>query len=295
MSDKENTQEENIQVDEAFGELLANFVRKNPCLYDKKCKEYKDKKFIADTWSSIANACGMSDWRSYISFYFAVDVVQKQWKSLRNQFTREHRLETMYEPSGTGNDTKRPRKTWYLYHCLLFLAPHVAHRKSSSNFPALQSASQSASESSYSNLWTENLFNDDSNASTPLPETSTPSEYSANSDSSATVTLVSQPKLSIPKKNLLVPPPDQFASRKRSYKEQEQLSLMIGNTNEAINKLVHNLSKKCSQPVTDDKEDGEEAAIAKAFLYALKKVNSKYKMQCYVECLSVLDIYQNKQ
>ncbi|CAL1681195.1 unnamed protein product [Lasius platythorax] len=271
MSDKENTQEENIQVDEAFGELLANFVRKNPCLYDKKCKEYKDKKFIADTWSSIANACGMS-----------VDVVQKQWKSLRNQFTREHRLENMYEPSGTGNDTKRPRKTWYLYYFLLFLAPHVAHRKSSSNFvrrsaiitpspSTSQSALQSASESSYSNLWTQNLFNDDSNASTPLSETSTPSEYSANSDSSATSTLVSQPRLAIPKKNLLVPPPDQFASRKRSYKEQEQLSLMIGNTNEAINKLVHNLSEKCSQPVSDDKEDGEEAAIAKAFLYALKK------------------------
>lgn len=170
------------------------------------------------------------DWRSCISFYFAVDVVQKQWKS-RNQFTREHRLETMYEPSGIGNDTKRPRKTWYLYHCLLFLAPHVAHCKSSSNFvrssaiitsssstsqPALQSASQSAlqsaSESSYSNLWTENLFNDDLNVSTPLSETLTPSEYSANLDSSTTATLVSQPRLSIPKKNLLVPPPDQFAN-----------------------------------------------------------------------------------
>jgi len=57
MEEKEN---EEIQVDEAFGELLANFVQKNPCLYDKKCKEYKDKKFVADTWSSIANACNMS-------------------------------------------------------------------------------------------------------------------------------------------------------------------------------------------------------------------------------------------
>lgn len=54
---KEN--EEIIQVDEAFGELLTNFVRQNPCLYDKTCKEYKDKKFVADTWSSIANACNM--------------------------------------------------------------------------------------------------------------------------------------------------------------------------------------------------------------------------------------------
>jgi len=56
MSDKENK----IQVDEAFGELLANLVGKNPCLFDKKCKEYKDKRFVADTWRSIANACGMS-------------------------------------------------------------------------------------------------------------------------------------------------------------------------------------------------------------------------------------------
>ncbi|KYN17317.1 hypothetical protein ALC57_10392 [Trachymyrmex cornetzi] len=55
MSDKENE-----KVDEAFGELLANFVRQNPCFYDKKCKQYKDKKFVADTWSSIASACNMS-------------------------------------------------------------------------------------------------------------------------------------------------------------------------------------------------------------------------------------------
>lgn len=57
MSDKEN---EDIQVDEAFGELLANFVRQYPCLYDKKCKDYKDKKLVADTWMSIAFACNMS-------------------------------------------------------------------------------------------------------------------------------------------------------------------------------------------------------------------------------------------
>lgn len=55
MSDKENE-----EVDEAFGELLANLIRKNPCIYDKSCKDYKDKKFVADTWSSIASACNIS-------------------------------------------------------------------------------------------------------------------------------------------------------------------------------------------------------------------------------------------
>lgn len=57
MSDKEN---EEVEVDEIFGELLANLVRQYPCLYDKKCKEYKDKKYIADTWTSIAIDCDMS-------------------------------------------------------------------------------------------------------------------------------------------------------------------------------------------------------------------------------------------
>lgn len=65
MSDKEN---EEIMVDEAFGELLANFVRQYPCLYDKKCKEYKDTNFVADTWSAIAIACNMSGKKSFNSY-----------------------------------------------------------------------------------------------------------------------------------------------------------------------------------------------------------------------------------
>lgn len=50
---------ENEEVDEAVGELLANLIRHYPCLYNKKCKEYKDKK-VADAWISIAIACNMS-------------------------------------------------------------------------------------------------------------------------------------------------------------------------------------------------------------------------------------------
>lgn len=227
-------------------------------------------------------------------------MVQKQWKTLRNQFTREHRLQKMYEPSGTGNDTsKRPRKMWYLYYSLFFLAPHVTHRNTSSNFirersmitqsspsSSQQLASQSTSESSCSNLWTPNLFNDDSNVSTPPPERSTSSESLAS--------LASQPRsLAVAKKDLLSPPPDQFATQriKESHKEQEQLSKMIGNTTETINMLMHNLAEKRSQPVSNDNE--EEASMAKTLIYALRKVNSKYKIQCYMECLSVLDKYQN--
>lgn len=59
--------------------------------------------------------------------------------------------------------------------------------------------------------------------------------------------------------------------------------------------LVNNLSEKRSQSVTlvDNDDGGEEAAMAKALLYALKRVNSKYKIQCYMQCLSVVDKFQN--
>jgi len=231
-------------------------------------------------------------------------MVQKQWKTLRSQFTREHRLEKMYEPSGTGNNTsKRPRKTWYLYHSLLFLAPYVAHRRTSSNFvrgntiitpsspstsqstQSVQLASQPTSDSLFNDVWTPTLFSDDSNVSTSLTERSTSSESLATS--------IRQPRSSIAKKNVLSPLLDQSASRrlKESNKEQEQLFKIIGNTTEAINILMHNLSEKRSQPVGDD--NGEEEAMAKALIYAMKRVNSKYKIQCYMECLSVLDKYQN--
>lgn len=208
----------------------------------------------------------------------------------------------MYEPSGTGNDTKRPRKTWYLYQSLLFLAPHVAHRRTSSNFvrkntiitqlspspsqSALQSAAQSTSESSFINQWTSDHFSDDSSISIPA-------EKSASSTSS--ISSVGQPRsLNIARKDLLSPPADRSATRKmkESRKEQKELSKMIGNTTENINMLIHNLSDKHSQPdVSDDNE--EEAAMAKAIIYALRRVNSKYKIQCYIECLSVVDKFQN--
>lgn len=228
-------------------------------------------------------------------------MVQKQWRTLRGQFTREHRLAKMYEPSGTGNDTKRPRKTWYLYESLLFLAPHVAHRNTSSNFvrkstvmtqsAALNSFSeqpQSASGSPLNTVWNVDLFHNDSDV-TSLPERSASSTSSLSSVSSS----VGQPKSLAKRNSLLTPPPDQYVTKRlnESQKEQEQLSKMIGKTTEAISTLVDNLTKKSQFTVSDDNE--EEATMAKTFVFALKRVPSKYKTQCYMQCLSVIDKCQN--
>lgn len=67
---------------------------------------------------------------------------------------------------------------------------------------------------------------------------------------------------------------------------------MIGNTTDAINTLVYNYKDKHSQSVSDDNE--EEATMAKTLTFVLKRVPSKYKIQCFTECLSVIDKFQNK-
>lgn len=47
---------------------------------------------------------------------------------------------------------------------------------------------------------------------------------------------------------------------------------------------------KYSQPIKNNNE--EEEGMAKALIYGLRRVNVLYKLQCYMECLSVLDKYQ---
>lgn len=185
-----------------------------------------------------------------------MDTLQKQWKILREQFTQEHRAQKMYEPSGTENvplDTsKRPRKTWYLYESLLFLAPQVAYRKTSSNFmrkktmsvieQSAQSTLQFISESpSQSPLQSASVilpnrilphelslsaqspeyYSDDSNSAT------FPAEKQASSTSSISSVDQSKP-VTIAKRNLITPPLDPFAIKKTKDVRKKLLTKMIG-------------------------------------------------------------------
>lgn len=53
------------------------------------------------------------------------DVIEKRWSSLRDMFNREHRKQKL-PPSGSGYT---PTKEWELYKTMLFLIPHLAHRR----------------------------------------------------------------------------------------------------------------------------------------------------------------------
>lgn len=220
-------------------------------------------------------------------FCFIVEVVQKHWKSLRSQFTREHRSQKAYEPSGTGNSNlKRPRKTWYLYETLLFLAPHISHRKTCSNFirkktesssvPSTSRKSQSIPPSHFESVPTYtcdiDINDDNSNTSTCTSETSS-----------------LQCAVNIKREKLLSPPPDKSVLRKIKdcSKEQDAIYKVIGDTNDVLKNAVTLLSDKPA------KSTNEEDVMIKSITCALKKVDIQFSMQCHIDCLKCIQKYQN--
>ncbi|XP_018311533.1 uncharacterized protein [Mycetomoellerius zeteki] len=58
------------------------------------------------------------------------DAVEKRWLSLRDMFSREARKKLL--PSGSGY---QPKKEWELYKMMLFLSPHIAHRRTKTSLP----------------------------------------------------------------------------------------------------------------------------------------------------------------
>lgn len=57
--------------------------------------------------------------------FLIADAVEKRWSSLRDMFNREHRKQKL-SPSGSGYNSI---KEWELYRVMLFLTPHIAHRR----------------------------------------------------------------------------------------------------------------------------------------------------------------------
>ncbi|XP_018363741.1 PREDICTED: uncharacterized protein LOC108761624 [Trachymyrmex cornetzi] len=60
----------------------------------------------------------------------SVEEIERRWSSLRVMFSRENRRQ-MLPPSGSGYES---RKEWELYRNMLFLVPHIAHRKTKTLF-----------------------------------------------------------------------------------------------------------------------------------------------------------------
>ncbi|KYM96982.1 hypothetical protein ALC62_12359 [Cyphomyrmex costatus] len=101
-------------------EILISIVRENKSLYDKTDKQFKNTTKKKDLWKLIA-----INLKTLYDIDTTAEAVESRWTSLRDQFTREHRKRKT-PPSGSGFT---PLKEWEYYRSMMFLIPHISHRR----------------------------------------------------------------------------------------------------------------------------------------------------------------------
>ena len=96
-------------------------VQKYPCLYNKFCKEYKDKYIKINCWRKIGE-----------KFSLTPEEAEKKFKNLRTTYGR-HLKNQKNVPSGSGRDAipDLPKD----FQNLEWLQQHICFRKTSGNFP----------------------------------------------------------------------------------------------------------------------------------------------------------------
>ncbi|XP_069373540.1 uncharacterized protein [Paralichthys olivaceus] len=110
-------------------ERLIEEVRKYDHIYNTTSKNYKDCQMANNSWQEIAQNTGLE-----------VAECTKRWKNLRDKFVRlRKKLATI---SGDPGSQKVPA----FYHFLSWLAPHVKHRETESNYEAKTSCSSLESD-----------------------------------------------------------------------------------------------------------------------------------------------------
>ncbi|XP_068732649.1 uncharacterized protein [Montipora capricornis] len=109
----------------SFDETFAEVVRNYRVLYDKECKDFKDKNKKLQAWEKVANEMGMTK-----------DDAQTYFRNMRNKYSREKKKLGKAKVSGAGQDdvTEVKKDLSGMYPYLQWLEPYIVERKTKSNF-----------------------------------------------------------------------------------------------------------------------------------------------------------------
>ncbi|XP_024880892.1 uncharacterized protein LOC112460455 isoform X1 [Temnothorax curvispinosus] len=293
-------------------EIIIDFVRDNKCLYDKSDPNFRNTVKKKEMWSKISE-----NLKLLYRVDMPVEAIEKRWSSLRDMFSRENRKQKL-PPSGSGYE---PAKEWELYRNMLFLLPHIVHRRSrtKSLFIPLNQSVCSVSKTSPPNVnnllpseESKNLdhslpscdldyngpngFIKDNEPSIDNEETVTIEHVSIKRPVSAMSNCSSTSSTQFPvastssrsefkpiKENL--PELDQFAKRK---KIKDEIEHDLEEARSAISTAIKTILSK----LYDQKQEtnGYMAVIEEGFSF----VPSKNKIQCLIEILQIIQKYEER-
>ncbi|KYQ49729.1 hypothetical protein ALC60_11196 [Trachymyrmex zeteki] len=294
-------------------EIIIEFVRENRCLYDKRDVNFKNIRKKKDLWQKISE-----NLRNF-------EEIERRWSSLRDMFSRENRRQ-MLPPSGSGYE---PRKEWELYRNMLFLVPHIAHRKTKTSFvqqsqsslPQTSTADTSSPFTSKqsSNVITSSPFTSkqSSNVITSSPFTSkqssnviTSSPFTSKQSSNV---ITSSPFTSKQSSNVITLLPDHsysgsfqsikdssvFKSTKKVMPEMDEFAKRKKMKDNKLDHELEKASKEISMAVKavssqlDQKleKDGYMSALEEGLKYVLLK----HRTQCIIDLLQIIQKYEERQ
>ncbi|XP_024880893.1 uncharacterized protein LOC112460455 isoform X2 [Temnothorax curvispinosus] len=292
-------------------EIIIDFVRDNKCLYDKSDPNFRNTVKKKEMWSKISE-----NLKLLYRVDMPVEAIEKRWSSLRDMFSRENRKQKL-PPSGSGYE---PAKEWELYRNMLFLLPHIVHRRrTKSLFIPLNQSVCSVSKTSPPNVnnllpseESKNLdhslpscdldyngpngFIKDNEPSIDNEETVTIEHVSIKRPVSAMSNCSSTSSTQFPvastssrsefkpiKENL--PELDQFAKRK---KIKDEIEHDLEEARSAISTAIKTILSK----LYDQKQEtnGYMAVIEEGFSF----VPSKNKIQCLIEILQIIQKYEER-
>ncbi|XP_025264131.1 uncharacterized protein LOC112637797 [Camponotus floridanus] len=112
---------ESLNVDE----IIIDFVCKNHCLYDKRDVDFKNINKKKELWKKISEML-----KTLYDVNMSARAIEKRWSSLRDMFSRENRR----QKSPLSDSGYKSTKEWQLYRNMLFLIPHIIHRRTKTSF-----------------------------------------------------------------------------------------------------------------------------------------------------------------
>ncbi|KAK5643398.1 hypothetical protein RI129_007243 [Pyrocoelia pectoralis] len=225
-------------------ELLVSLISANPCIYNKKLKEYRDVYQKENVWNFIASSLAVTK-----------EEAKNRWTSLRQRFSREKLVINEETRSGAAGG-KKPR--WSLYELMRFLEEHVITRSTVSNM-SLENNSEVDGEGVCSQVLLEEEYEETPNSDNTINILSV--VPASESESSSTFTRISTPEaspLGAPNTSLGTP------TNAKKKKVNNDLDSSINNVKECIINWQKGVAEK-----NKTIEESPEASFAKFIAHEL--------------------------
>ena len=136
-------------------ESMVNFLKDNPCIYNKKLKDYRDKKKKERLWEEQAASLGRT---------MSVEMLMHWFESMRTRYGRITKEADKKKKSGAGGGvvSLTERDTW-IVQSFAFLAEHIVrvHGNPCVSLKARISAAQPSASRSFQPLDTETETEDE--------------------------------------------------------------------------------------------------------------------------------------